>query len=71
MASLSLPSNPLMKTDTVGVNLPIEVEYTQEDYEEALFRGYTVVDPATVITTHITEVIKDNIGHFGGSQALL
>ena len=39
MASLSLPSNPLMKTDTVGANLPIEVEYTQEDYEEALFRG--------------------------------
>ena len=29
--------------------------------EEALFRGYTVVDPATVITTHITEVIKDNM----------
>ena len=28
--------------------------------EEALFRGYTVVDPPTVITTHITEVIKDN-----------
>ena len=36
MASLSLPSNPLMKTDTVGADLPIEVEYTQEDYEEAL-----------------------------------
>ncbi len=29
--------------------------------EEALFRGYTVVDPATVITTHLTEVIKDNM----------
>jgi flagellar biosynthesis protein FlhA len=29
--------------------------------EEALFRGYTVVDPPTVITTHITEVIKDNM----------
>ena len=39
MASLSLPSNPLMKTDTGGANLPIEVEYTQEDYEEDLFRG--------------------------------
>ncbi len=32
------------------------------DYrEEAHFRGYTVVDPATVVTTHITEVIKDNM----------
>ena len=29
--------------------------------EEASFRGYTVVDPATVITTHLTEVIKDNV----------
>ncbi|MFZ5789658.1 MAG: flagellar biosynthesis protein FlhA [Pseudomonadota bacterium] len=29
--------------------------------EEAMFRGYTVVDPATVITTHLTEVVKDNM----------
>lgn len=29
--------------------------------EEAQFRDYTVVDPSTVITTHLTEVIKDNI----------
>jgi flagellar biosynthesis protein FlhA len=29
--------------------------------EEALFRGYTVVDPSTVITTHLTEIIKDNM----------
>jgi len=32
------------------------------DYrEEAHFRGYTVVDPSTVVTTHITEIIKDNM----------
>lgn len=29
--------------------------------DEALFYNYTVVDPATVITTHLTEVIKENI----------
>jgi len=29
--------------------------------EEAMFRGYTVVDPGTVITTHLTEVLKDNM----------
>ena len=29
--------------------------------EEALFRGYTVVDPATVITTHLTEIVKENM----------
>ncbi|MCK5444549.1 MAG: FHIPEP family type III secretion protein, partial [Rhodospirillaceae bacterium] len=33
----------------------------KQNREEALFRGYTVVDPATVITTHITETIKDNM----------
>ncbi|MFO1146010.1 MAG: flagellar biosynthesis protein FlhA [Rhodospirillales bacterium] len=29
--------------------------------EEALFRGLTVVDPATVVTTHLTEVVKDQM----------
>jgi len=29
--------------------------------EEATFRGLTVVDPQTVITTHLTELMKDNM----------
>jgi len=29
--------------------------------EEALFKGYTVVDPPTVITTHLTELVKDHM----------
>jgi flagellar biosynthesis protein FlhA len=29
--------------------------------EEATFRGYTIVDPATVVTTHLTEILKDNM----------
>src|SRR5258706_2128352 len=29
--------------------------------EEASFRGYTVVDPGTVLTTHLTEVLKTNM----------
>lgn len=29
--------------------------------EEAGFKGYTVINPPTVITTHITELIKENI----------
>jgi flagellar biosynthesis protein FlhA len=33
----------------------------QEYREDAHFKGYTVVDPATVVTTHITEIIKDNM----------
>ena len=42
--------------------------------EEALFRGYTVVEPATVITTHLTEVIKDNMAEllsYAETQKLL
>jgi flagellar biosynthesis protein FlhA len=29
--------------------------------EEATFRGYTIVDPSTVLTTHLTEILKDNM----------
>jgi flagellar biosynthesis protein FlhA len=29
--------------------------------EEASFRGYTVVDPATVLSTHLTEVMKEHM----------
>ncbi|WP_374763417.1 flagellar biosynthesis protein FlhA [Yunchengibacter salinarum] len=42
--------------------------------EEAQFRGYTVVDAATVITTHLTEVIKDNMSEllsYAETQKLL
>jgi flagellar biosynthesis protein FlhA len=36
--------------------------WIMESYrEEALFRGLTVVDPPTVLTTHLTEVVKDNM----------
>lgn len=34
--------------------------------EEAMFKGYTVVDPPTVIATHIAEVIKDNMAELLG-----
>jgi flagellar biosynthesis protein FlhA len=42
--------------------------------EEALFRGYTVVDPPTVVTTHLTEMIKDNMAEllsYAETQKLL
>lgn len=36
--------------------------WIDEQYrEEAHFKGYTVVDAPTVITTHLTEIIKDNM----------
>ena len=33
----------------------------EADREDAAFRGYTVVDPATVLTTHLTEIIKEHM----------
>ena len=66
--------NMLMVMDPRGEQVALPGEETREPAfglpavwveksmkEEASFRGYTVVDAATVITTHITEVIKDNM----------
>jgi flagellar biosynthesis protein FlhA len=36
--------------------------------EEAMLAGYTVVDPGTVIATHLTEVFKRNLAEFLGRQ---
>ncbi len=46
----------------------------QDLREEALFKNYTVVDPPTVITTHITEIIKENVAElltYSETQKLL
>ena len=43
-------------------------------HEEAIAKGYTVVDPESVITTHLTEVIKDHLSTlltFAAVQKLL
>ncbi|UIJ39095.1 flagellar biosynthesis protein FlhA [Desulfobaculum bizertense] len=36
--------------------------------EEAMLAGYTVVDPATVVATHLTEVFRRNLSEFLGRQ---
>ncbi|HYC03572.1 MAG TPA: flagellar biosynthesis protein FlhA [Azospirillaceae bacterium] len=66
--------NMLLCMDPRGEPIPLPGESTTEPTfglpamwiepayrEEALFKGYTVVDPPTVVTTHLTEVIKDNM----------
>lgn len=54
---ISLPGEETMEP-TFGLPAKWVAETVRE---EANFRGYTVVDPATVLTTHITEIIKDNL----------
>jgi flagellar biosynthesis protein FlhA len=68
-----LRPNQLLVMDPRGEEITLPGEKTREptfglpalwvdpsNREEALFRGYTVVDPPTVITTHLTEVVRDN-----------
>lgn len=69
-----LRPSALMIMDPRGEDISLPGETTKEptfglpamwvdptNREEALFRGYTVVEPGTVITTHITELVKDNM----------
>ncbi|MBE7638574.1 flagellar biosynthesis protein FlhA [Sneathiella sp. P13V-1] len=66
--------NQLLIMDPQGLPIDLPGEETTEptfglpavwvdegQREEASFRGYTVVDPATVITTHLTEILKDHM----------
>lgn len=54
---ISLPGEPTTEPTFGLPAMWIDMAYR----EEALFKGYTVVDPPTVVTTHLTEVIKDNM----------
>jgi flagellar biosynthesis protein FlhA len=56
-SSISLPGE-----NTTEPTFGLPAMWIDERYrEEAHFKGYTVVDAPTVITTHITEIIKDNM----------
>ena len=82
-----LRPNMLLVMDPRGEEISLSGEATNEPTfglpamwidsqgrEEAMFRGYTVVDAPTVITTHLTEIIKDNMSEllsFSETQKLL
>ena len=56
-AAISIPGE-----STIEPTFGLPAMWINEQYrEEAHFKGYTVVDASTVITTHITELIKDNM----------
>ena len=66
---------PLPGEETVEPTFGLPAKWCDEaSREEALFRGYTVVDPPTVVTTHLTEMIKDNMSEllsYAETQKLL
>jgi flagellar biosynthesis protein FlhA len=77
----------LMAMDPTGAPIAIPGEKTTEPAfgipaawidetmsDEATARGYTVVDPASVITTHLTELVRDQMAEllsFAETQKLL
>lgn len=67
---IALPGEP---TTEPAFGLP--AMWIDQTYrEEALFKGYSVVDPPTVITTHLTELVKDNMAEmlsYAETQKLL
>jgi len=61
--------------DTIEPTFGLPARWVEEAHrEEASFKGYTVVEPSTVITTHLTEAIKDNMAEmlsYAETQKLL
>ncbi len=64
----------LMVMDPAGRQVDLPGDHTKEPAfglpatwideslrEEAAIRGYTIVDPSTVLTTHLTEILKENM----------
>jgi flagellar biosynthesis protein FlhA len=56
-ASIDLPGE-----STIEPTFGLPAMWIEEKHqEEANFKGYTVVDAPTVVTTHLTEIVKDNM----------
>jgi flagellar biosynthesis protein FlhA len=81
IGSGELKSNHLLAMDPGNVSTPIEGLKTKEpafgldalwisenDKERAQFSGYTVVDLPTVVTTHITELVRGHMYELIGRQ---
>ncbi|MFD1696295.1 flagellar biosynthesis protein FlhA [Roseibium aestuarii] len=62
-------------THTTEPTFGLPATWVEAQYrEDASLRGYTVVDPATVLSTHLTETIKNNVAElltYGDVQKLL
>ncbi len=60
---------PGVETREPAFNLPA-LWIPDASKEDAMLAGYTVVDPSTVISTHLTEVFKRNLHEFLGRQEI-
>ncbi len=75
VAKADLRPNMILAMDPTGESISLSGEEAKDpifgldakwistqNRDEAIFRGLTVVDNTTIITTHLTELIKDNMG---------
>ena len=69
----AVPALPGEQTREPAFGLPA-LWIEPEAKEEAVFRGCTVVDPSSVLTTHLTEIVRENVAEllsYAETQKLL
>ena len=68
------PGTVIEKIEGIETTEPVfglpAVWITDEERENAQYNGYTVVDPSTVIATHLTEILKINMQDLFGREEI-
>lgn len=69
------PGSVIEKVDGIETIEPVfglpAVWISEDQKDDAQYNGYTVVDLSTIIATHITEVIKNNLHELFGREELV
>lgn len=69
------PGGVIEKIDGIETVEPVfglpAVWITEDQKDDAQYNGYTVVDLSTVVATHLTEILKNNLHELFGRQELV
>ncbi|MDD0854111.1 flagellar biosynthesis protein FlhA [Halobacteriovorax sp. GB3] len=69
------PGTVIDKIDGIETIEPVfglpAVWISEEQRDDAMYNGYTVVDLSTVVATHLTEILKTNLQELFGRQELV
>ena len=68
------PGTVIEKIEGVETKEPVfglpAVWVSEDERENAQYNGYTVVDPSTIMATHLTEILKVNMYELFGREEL-
>jgi len=68
------PGTVIEKIDGIETTEPVfglpAVWIMEDQKEDAQYNGYTVVDPSTIVATHLTEILKSNLHEIFGREEL-